>query len=148
MPPDVLIRRIQPPDIPTVLQIQADGPEASRWSAHDYDRACDGSFHGVVALRDGLLAGFLVARVADADVEILNLAVHSAVRRQGIATQLLSAALAHARFLAAKNCFLEVRHTNSAAISLYLRHGFIQVGCRPAYYSEPLADALLFKLSL
>jgi len=145
---DVLIRGIQPPDIPAVLQIQADSPEASRWSAHDYGRACDGLFHGVVALKDGLLAGFLVARGADEDVEILNLAVHAALRRQGIATGLLAAVLAQARSRAAKICFLEVRHTNSAAISLYLRHGFIQMGCRPGYYSDPPGDALLFKLSL
>jgi len=145
---EVIIRGIQPADVPAVLQIQADSPDASCWSAQDYARACDGSFHGVVAVWGGLLAGFLVARLDEEEVEILNLAVHTGLRRRGIATRLLGEVLQQARRRAAKNCFLEVRHTNAAGIELYLRHGFRQVGRRPGYYSDPPADAILFRLSL
>ena len=145
---EVIIRGIQPADVPAVLQIQADSPDASCWLAQDYERACDGSFHGVVAVWGGLLAGFLVARLDEEEVEILNLAVHTGLRRRGIATRLLGEVLHQARRRAAKNCFLEVRHTNAAGIELYLRHGFRQVGRRPGYYSDPPADAILFRLSL
>jgi ribosomal-protein-alanine N-acetyltransferase len=44
--------------------------------------------------------------------------------------------------------FLEVRESNSAAITLYGKLGFISVGKRPAYYSETGEDALVFMKKL
>jgi len=148
MPPAILIRALAPPDIPSILEIQSASPEASGWTAADYARACDGSLRGLVALRSEVLAGFIVSRFAADEMEILNLAVRPALRRLGIASQLLSAALDHARSRGAKNCFLEARHTNTTAISFYLRHGFTQSDRRPGYYSDPPADALLLSRPL
>jgi len=142
------IRTIALPDVSAILEIQSASPEASRWTAADYARARDGALHGLVALCDNQLAGFLISRFAADEMEILNLAVLFALRRRGIATQLLSAALNHARSLGAKKCFLEVRHTNSTAFSFYLRHGFSQSRRRSSYYSDPPADALLLSCSL
>ena len=148
MPPAILIRALAPPDIPSILEIQSASPEASRWTAADYARACDGLFHSLVALRSEVLAGFIVSRFAADEMEILNLAVRPHLRRHGIATQLLTGALDHARSRGAKNCFLEVRHSNSTAISFYLHHGFTQFGRRLANYSNPPADALLLSRPL
>ena len=41
--------------------------------------------------------------------------------------------------------FLEVRSRNEAALRLYQKNGYIQVGVRPGYYSDPVDDALIFK---
>lgn len=38
---------------------------------------------------------------------------------------------------------LEVRPSNAAAIALYEKHGFAQVGRRKDYYTDPREDALL-----
>ena len=148
MPPEIFIRALAPPDIPSILEIQSASPEASRWTAADYARACDGLFHSLVALRSEVLAGFIVSRFAADEMEIHNLAVRPDLRRHGIATQLLTGALDHARSRGAKNCFLEVRHTNTSAISFYLRHRFTQSGRRLANYSDPPADALLLSRPL
>jgi len=40
---------------------------------------------------------------------------------------------------------LEVRQSNNAAISLYEKLGFKQVGCRPNYYSNPKEAALILR---
>ena len=139
----VLIRLLDPPDIPAVLEVQSASPDASQWSAADYARISDPSFHCLVVLSGGVLCGFLISRLAADELEILNLAVLPTHRRLGIASQLLTAALTKARSRAAIICFLEVRHTNSAASSFYAHHGFSQTGRRAAYYSNPPADALL-----
>ena len=47
---------------------------------------------------------------------------------------LLRAALARAAAAGSARVFLEVAEDNAAARALYLRHGFAQVGRRPAYY--------------
>ena len=40
---------------------------------------------------------------------------------------------------------LEVRESNQAAIELYRSLGFVAVGTRRNYYSQPLEDALLLR---
>ena len=49
-----------------------------------------------------------------------------------------------------KEAFLEVRPSNTAAIRLYLAHGFEQVGMRRGYYQAPdgREDAVVLRLAL
>ena len=48
---------------------------------------------------------------------------------------------AHLAFLT-----LEVRPSNQAAIQLYYKHGFAQVGRRKDYYKQPKEDAIIMTL--
>ena len=43
---------------------------------------------------------------------------------------------------------LEVRPSNAAAIALYLKYGYEQVGRRPRYYSDNGEDALIMTRAL
>ena len=43
----------------------------------------------------------------------------------------------------AETVFLEVRASNEPAKALYLRHGFVPVGLRKKYYTNPTEDAIL-----
>jgi ribosomal-protein-alanine N-acetyltransferase len=98
----------------------------------------------------GLLAGscgFVLARVAADEAEILTLAVIPAHRRTGLATKLLSAARELAWKRGARVMFLEVRETNEAARALYAATGFSQVGRRRGYY-RPGVDALVLRAAL
>jgi ribosomal-protein-alanine N-acetyltransferase len=81
-------------------------------------------------------------------MEILNLAVEAALRRRGVASRLLEAALAFARVAGVKTAFLEVRSSNAGAIALYEGHGFAPAGHRPRYYSDPPEDALVLSRKL
>ena len=146
LPP--LIRPFEPSDVTRVLEIQSASPEASQWSAADYVRTTENSCCGLVAVDREVVVGFAICRITSDELEILNIGVHPAHRRHGIASQLLSSILDQARTSGTKTCFLEVRHTNSAAISFYLRHGFSRAGRRPSYYSHPPGDALLLSLPL
>ena len=137
------IRAIEPGDVNAVLAIQEASPEAARWTAHDYQYACEKLFSGIVAEVQGAVAGFLVARAAHDELEILNLAVRPTDRRRGIATLLLSEALSFACSCGARRAFLEVRASNHAAIAFYERLGFAPAGRRPNYYAEPVEDALV-----
>ncbi len=68
-----------------------------------------------------------------------NVAVRQSARRQGIASQLLrSLERPGLRFLT-----LEVRAGNTAAIALYHRQGYEEVGLRRNYYRDPQEDAVL-----
>lgn len=142
------IRPLLLSDVPTVLEIQSACPQTSQWSAADYALAMDGGYGCAVALSRKTVVGFIVSRLAADELEILNLAVDPAHRRRGLARRLLAAALDRAVSRGTRSCFLEVRATNSGAISFYLHNGFMQTGRRPAYYSNPPADALLLSRRL
>ena len=71
--------------------------------------------------------------------EILTLAVARSHRRQGLGWQLMDAVLREFMRSAPRALFLEVDETNVAAIALYRRLGFREVGKRPRYYKSPRA---------
>ncbi|ONG52734.1 ribosomal-protein-alanine N-acetyltransferase [Pseudoroseomonas deserti] len=98
----------------------------------------------------GLLAaeaGFILARVAADEAEILTLAVHPAARRQGLALALLETTAMAAAARGAAALFLEVSAGNAAAQALYAAAGFAEVGRRKRYYPDG-SDALVLRLDL
>lgn len=100
----------------------------------------------IVAQRaDGAVLGYAGLHVAADEGYIDNIAVREDYRRQGIADDLLDVFV---RFGAANLAFLtlEVRPSNQAAIDLYFKHGFAQVGRRKDYYENPREDAIIMTL--
>jgi ribosomal-protein-alanine N-acetyltransferase len=130
------------------VAIQNEGTEAARWSAADYESAIRNGWYASVAEGDGALAGFLVARAQLGELEILNMAIRSQLRRHGAGSLLLREALEFGRRMGAKTAFLEVRESNSPAVAFYGAHGFDVAGRRKRYYSDPAEDALLLSRSL
>ncbi len=92
-------------------------------------------------------SGFVLARVAADEAEILTLAVLPGVRRAGHGRTLLTAALASARTRGARRMVLEVGEANHAARSLYATLGFSAAGRRARYYPNG-ADALVLAATL
>lgn len=81
--------------------------------------------------------GFVLARLAAGEAEILTVAVARTHRRQGLGWQLMDAVLRNLHAERAEALFLEVDETNVAALALYRRLGFREVGKRPNYYRSP-----------
>jgi ribosomal-protein-alanine N-acetyltransferase len=94
--------------------------------------------------------GFVLARIAGDEAEILTLAVMPAVRGRGLGRALLQAAINRAQALGAVTMFLEVGVDNPAALALYSGLGFTKVGVRKAYYAAEggSGDALVLGLPL
>lgn len=89
---------------------------------------------GAFAFLAGEDEGFVLARAAAGEAEILSLGVIPALRRRGIARRLLSAAAGEAKRRGADRLFLEVAIDNGPALALYRRAGFAKVGRRAGYY--------------
>lgn len=79
---------------------------------------------------------FVLARLAAGEAEILTVAVARTHRRQGLGWRLMDAVLRELHAARAEALFLEVDETNIAAIALYRRLGFSEVGKRPNYYQS------------
>jgi ribosomal-protein-alanine N-acetyltransferase len=91
--------------------------------------------------------GFILARAAGGEAEILTLAVAPLARRKGLGSALVSAAATRAHELQARTMFLEVGQANLAARALYEGLGFLPVGTRRGYYAGG-EDALILKAGL
>ena len=92
----------------------------------------------------GILGYCVIETVAD-EVHVHNLAVRPEARGGGVGRRLLEVGLAMAGRRGARVALLEVRESNQAAIELYRSLGFVAVGTRRNYYSQPLEDALLLR---
>ena len=144
----LLIRRLEASDVPAVAAILQESPEASSWSEESLlPLACAGRASWV-AERDGVVAGFLLGRMAADEFEILNMAVSRAYRQSGIGSKLLESAIESSRSAGISHVYLEVRASNKPAIALYARHGFSECGRRAQYYRNPVENAVLLSIQL
>lgn len=85
-------------------------------------------------------AGFNIVRQAGDEAEILSIGVDPSCRGRGLGRQLMDEAIRHLQGDRVGSLFLEVDENNSAAISLYRRIGFADVGVRPGYYETRDAE--------
>lgn len=81
------------------------------------------------------------------EVQITFLAVHPDYRRKGVAERLVAHIYDELKGTGVETIQLEVRRSNIAAISLYKKCGFTQVGIRPRYYGGK-EDAILMDLTI
>ncbi|KQS90451.1 MULTISPECIES: ribosomal protein S18-alanine N-acetyltransferase [unclassified Rhizobium] len=98
-----------------------------------------------------IVAGFVLARVAAGEAEILTIGIDPKFARLGLGWRLMRAAIRQARDQAAEAVFLEVDETNLAAVALYRKLGFAKVGERRAYYQDvngKKTGALVMRLDL
>lgn len=105
----------------------------------------DNASYILAVAEDGAVLGYAGLNVVLDEGCIEKVAVKGQYRRMGVADALVSAFVrfgrAHLAFIT-----LEVRASNEAAIGLYMKHGFEQVGRRKNYYADPREDAILMTL--
>ncbi len=119
-------------------------PPADRWGADAIRLMLE--MPGTFAIHEPG-QGFVLARVAAEEAEILTLAVHPAARRRGRGAALLAGAMMGAAARGAEAMFLEVAESNAAGRALYAAAGFSEVGRRRRYYPDG-GDALVLRRSL
>lgn len=99
----------------------------------------------IVAEEAENVVGYIGSQSVLGEADVMNLAVDRAYRRNGVGEQLVNTLISHLQKNGVKCLTLEVRASNEAAIQLYDKLGFLQVGRRPGYYSIPREDALIFR---
>src|SRR5262249_39927877 len=119
-PAPCTIRALREEDAAAVSAILREAPEAGFWPEASVEEVLQ--WQGVLGLASeagGQVSGFLIARQAGDEAEILNLAVAQGYRRRGEGGALLTAAMETLRAQGVSRVFLEVRESNHAAITFY-----------------------------
>jgi ribosomal-protein-alanine N-acetyltransferase len=145
----IIIREMQHDDLPQVCVIEK-GSYTTPWSnkSFKYEIENKDAFL-MVAVLDEKVAGYICIRMILGLTNLMNLTVLPEFRRMGIASMLLNHALHGLRHLKPDTeITLEVRESNTAAITLYEKYGFSIKGKRRKYYKTPVEDAIIMDLVL
>jgi ribosomal-protein-alanine acetyltransferase len=146
-----LWRPLRAEDVPYVAALEREAHVAP-WTPGNFLDALAAGYGMTVGVAAGAIVAYGVLLLTPGEAQLLNLTVAAAARRQGLGRTLLRRFLGEARLRGAQQCFLEVRVSNSPAISLYAAEGFAPVGRRVAYYppgaSGEREDALVMRRTL
>ena len=104
--------------------------------------------HLWTVMKDGALVGYVCFWSFDNVIQVLNIAVHPSNRGQGIGYRIIKEMIEKGVSKNREQVWLEVRVSNRAAIGLYKKAGFVEVGLRPRYYRDTNEDAITMSLCL
>ena len=114
------------------------------WSEDGLKSELDNNFaRFFVAFCKGKIAGYIGSHNILGEVYITNVAVFPEFRRNGVGNRLVEFFVNQMKSENAEFITLEVRESNSNAISLYEKCGFQKVGQRKDFYEKPKENAIL-----
>lgn len=118
---------------------------ASPWSEKSLSEELEnGNAYFFVADINGEIAGYMGTISVFGECSVTNVAVKEKYRNKGIASSLLQRAILNSVFLDDEFITLEVRKSNTPAISLYEKFGFRKMGERKNFYRSPTEDAYIY----
>lgn len=99
-----------------------------------------------VAVENGAVIGYIGMSFVLDEGYVYNVAVDETFRKKGVGSALIRSLVTYCQRHNFAFLTLEVRESNAAARSLYAHFGFIKVGERKNFYSEPTENAVLMTL--
>ncbi|MES9835884.1 MAG: ribosomal protein S18-alanine N-acetyltransferase [gamma proteobacterium symbiont of Ctena orbiculata] len=144
------IRPMQPEDLVQVLAIE-ESVYPFPWTLGIFQDCLRVGYCCWVVTLDRQVIGYGVMSVVIDESHILNICIDPAWQGKGLGMKLARRLLKIARQHGAEMAYLEVRVGNKAAIGLYQKLGFVEIGQRPGYYPDSdrrREDALVMSLEL
>lgn len=142
------IRPVVESDIPVIARLEQEN-FSDAWSekglAESFARP--GTFF-LAAEENAVIQGYVILYYVLDEGEITRIAVSQTARRRGAAASLLEEIKQICMGKGIQSLFLEVRSSNTCAISLYEKFGFIKDGMRKRFYKNPEEDAVLMSTVL
>lgn len=139
--PELQWRPLREGDLAYVAALEAQ-IHAAPWSLGNFRDALSAGYLAWVGERENRIVAYGILMLGVGEAQILNVSVVPDARREGLGRALLRRFVAGARRLGADQVFLEVRMSNSAAITLYRSESFTPIARRIDYYPGRTSDAL------
>ena len=107
------------------------------WSQKSFEDACQSNDNiYLVCEMNGQIAGYCGLWTVLGEGNITNMAVSGGFRRLGIAETLMKEMEKRSMSKNVVTYFLEVRKSNEAAVNLYKKMGYVQIGVRKNFYEN------------
>ena len=143
----VVLRPMRPSDVARIAEIdrQTFGPGA--WPARAFREELQANklarYFVVESSSGAPPLGYIGLWTVIDEVHVVTIAVDPAFQRQGLGEALIQRALDLAAEVGAERVTLECRPSNVAALRLYGKYEFVEVGRRPRYYPDNQEDAVI-----
>ena len=141
----MIIRKLEAGDIAGIANLEKicfSDPWSEASIASELDNPLSVWF---TALEGENVIGYVGSQTVLDGSDMMNIAVSPEFRRMGVAEKLIDALISELRVRGSRCLILEVRVSNIAAISLYTKLGFSEIGRRRNYYRNPKEDALILR---
>jgi len=129
----MILRDMTEADLDAVLRIERE-VHAHPWTQGNFGDALRSKYLCKVYEAEKGMLGYAVLMLAVDEAELLDIAIDSRHQRHGLGRKLLDGMLELARRRDMHRVVLEVRISNTAAIGLYRKAGFADIGLRRDYY--------------
>ena len=148
-PANVSFREMQASDLDAVMQIEKVNFPFP-WTAGNFKDSISSGYTCLVLETGSTIIGYAVLMMVLDEAHLLNISVAPSHKRQGLGRYLLDYMMQIGREKGGLNMFLEVRPSNTSAITLYESIGFNEMGLRPGYYPahNGREDAVLMGVAL
>jgi len=145
----MLIRQMTPSDVATVFTIDCQTNDFP-WTQSLFEQAVASTKKTSVIEDQGDILGFSIVSYVVGEAELLNICIAKNQQGKKLGNQLLEHVLAQAKQSENHEMYLEVRASNIAALALYEKHDFNEIGRRKDYYPMKggREDAILMARSL
>lgn len=145
----LVLRPMEADDLP-VLMVLERSSHLTPWTEGNFRDALAAGNLCLVGEQGGVLVACAVLQMAAGEAQLLTMAVQETMRREGLGGQMLSELIERATAYGAGAVWLEARVSNAAAIGLYHRAGFVDIGWRRNYYAtqDGREDAIMMRLAL
>ena len=124
----IIVRKAQQADIPAILEIE--------WECFREDSFSKGIFYVMMEADRVIAYVSLLFHGGTRYLRIYSIAVHPDYRGRELGQVLMDQTIQTAGECKAAKITLEVKVTNTSAIGLYMKNGFIPVGIKPCYYHD------------
>lgn len=140
-----MLRSLTKSDLGQILAIE-ESVQAVPWSEETFRVCFQAGYIGWVIDLNKEVIGFIIVSERSTECHILNVCVARPYQHKGFGRQLLEYVIQTAAEKGIAIAYLEVRRSNSKAISLYEKMDFYLVGERKDYYPAHSGkeDALIF----
>jgi ribosomal-protein-alanine N-acetyltransferase len=142
-----MIRRMNEEDLDAVVQMEKDLFPSGCWPKKEFlYEMQENPFAWLLVLEEeGEIQGYGDLWIMYEQAQIANIAVARSWQGQGKGSELLQAMIALAAEKGCETMSLEVRLSNSRALALYEKYGFIQANIRKNYYEDGEDANLMIK---
>jgi len=137
-------RAMQETDLSAVMEIENNSYEFP-WTEGIFSDCLANGYLSLLYLQNGQIQAYLVSQFVVDECHLLNLCVRKDAQNHGLGAKMVQHLMNQARQNDMGSIFLEVRVSNEAAIHLYDKLGFNEIGLRRDYYpaSNGREDALV-----
>ncbi len=138
----MIIRRMTQSDAPAVAALEREC-FSQPWPEHELLASLARPEYVFLVAEEEKVVGY-AGMIVSFDAAVTNVAVAKDFRRKGAGRALVEGLIREAAAKNVPEIFLEVRASNTAAISLYESLGFTSRGVRKNFYEFPTEDGIIY----